>query len=768
MKKIITYISFLAALVIAASCINERISREESDGDGVITLRLQTSAMQTRADDAPTEEDIENAVTHADFFFFSDEAGTDLLYHTRLTVGEGGLTPKGTNTYEYTFDVSSEGNELQKTSYLYVIANYQGTISATDGETTLDDLLGMDIKTDLSDKFSSFVMDSYHMDGEAEKYVYQLKPSKKADEGQFTIGLTRAAAKLVLNINVANSYTDDADNVWEPVTNQMWVNFINARKAGKVVATPVTFDQKANYFTTAQETPTSVTPAPSGFTTWKVGSVYTYPQSYETSDVTAPYFKIFCPWKCEKYNMANFYYKIILPELGSFKRNKIYNLTVNLSTIGGDQDDWALVSDYIYVADWWAPEAIEASFEGAMYLDVPVKYYEIYGVDYIDIPVVSSNDIDVTVVSGRKRNLYQTNESASDAYVTVTPSITNKTKDGFRLTHTLNTDMTSTGFDCTPITYNLTVKHTTGGLSKTVNVTVVQYPSIYAEADPSNGYAYVNSYTRGNNRGGRYSYGDAYNNNSDQIGTMNSGNASNSNYNQYVVTVSVLPEGYKVEGMSEDVVIGDPRGGRLANNYLGYTAGTNGANGASSLTVQANYNAVSSISQNIIAPALRIASSWGATSPILNYDRAEERCASYQENGYPAGRWRMPTIAEIDFLIRLSDYNHIPELFSPSREGTRDYDVYWAGGHYAYGGTPYLNDRQNNANHSQSFVNLSGATQTQADGRNVLRIRVNNQYEYFNTYMRCVYDEWYWSDQKYGNNGQASNAAATQWIGYKF
>ena len=76
-----------------------------------------------------------------------------------------------------------------------------------------------------------------------------------------------------------------------------------------------------------------------------------------------------------------------------------------------------------------------------------------------------------------------------------------------------------------------------------------------------------------------------------------------------------------------------------------------------------------------------------------------------------------------------------------------------------------LNDRQNNANHSQSFVNLNGATSTTQDNRSVLRITVNNRYEYFQTYMRCVYDEWYWSDTKYNNNGQPGNAA-TQWIGY--
>lgn len=758
MKRIFTFISIVAAMVFAASCSQENFRDEASDGP--ITLRLQTAALETRA--AAATEENEFTLTHADFFFFSDEEGTDLLNHTRLEVTEGELVSTGSNLYEYTFGELAEGDPLRAPSYVYVIANYPETITAT----TLEDILALDIKTDLSQAPEYFVMDSY--DSATEGRLTYLKPSQAADSKTYTIGLTRAAAKLTLTINVADSFTDEAGNEWTPETSQMWVNYLYARKNAVVAAEPVAFDAKANYFNTAQETPTSAG-TDEGVTVWTTTPVYTYPVSYETSDVTAPYYKIFCPWKCEKKGLNNFYYKIVLPDLGSFQRNKVYNLTVNLSVIGGTEDDWALVSDHIYVADWWAPEAIETSFEGAMYLDVPVKSYEIYGVDYIDIPVVSSNDIQVLNVTGTKTNLYNGNT------VTVTPSITNVTKEGFRLTHELDDDITSSGFDCTPITYTMTVKHTEGGLSKTVNVTVVQYPSIYAESDLSNssgtgnsqrGYAYVNSYTNSNNHGGRYRNSYAYNNQgtqtANQLGTMNSGSASNSNYNQYVVTVSVLPAGYKVKGLDEDIVIGDPRGGRLSYNYLGYAAGTNGDR---IYTVQDNYNAVSSSTQNVIAPAIRIASSWGATNPILNYDRAEERCASYQENGYPAGRWRMPTVAEIDFLIRLSDYNHIPELFSPEYhtatgggpggQSQAYYDVYWAGGHYGYGGKPYTDQ-----NHTSAAIDLTNATENNS------RLVVGN--ERFVTYMRCVYDEWYWSSQKYGNNGTASNTAATQWIGYIF
>ena len=108
-------------------------------------------------------------------------------------------------------------------------------------------------------------------------------------------------------------------------------------------------------------------------------------------------------------------------------------------------------------------------------------------------------------------------------------------------------------------------------------------------------------------------------------------------------------------------------------------------------------------------------------------------------------------------MINLSDYQHIPELFSPEYHagGQAYYDVYWAGGHYGYGGKPYT-DR----NHSNAAINLSDATENNS------RLVING--ERFQTYMRCVYDEWYWGSTKYGNNGQPTGTAATQWLGYIF
>lgn len=751
MKRIITYISILAAALTAGvSCTREAIDGNQESNE--LTLSFVTEEMSTKVtvnDGTPVAgEGAENTIEYVDYFFFADtDPNSAAIKSGRLSVEE--LTKINDTRYTYRFDTSVSGNEpLRGKTYLYVLVNYPGEVNVS----TMNELLALPISTDFSEEQTSFVMDSY--DNGNVSGLIGLTPTQQNESRTVVVKLARCAAKIILHVDVKNTFTDDAGNLWKPVTSQMWVNFVNARNRTTVDAEAVAFDNKSFYYTSAQNTPTHVTDK-SGYTSWEADAVYTYPQSFTVSDVTAPYFKIFCPWVCDGKGTNNFYYKILLPQLGSFQRNKVYKMTVDLSVIGSTEDDWALATRYIAVADWCLPDVIEATFEGAMYLDVPVRYYEIYGVDDIYIPVLSSNDIQILELTGTKTNLFNGNE------VSVSASTSEVSKEGFKLTHELNTDMTSDGFDCTPITYTMKVKHTEGGLSKTIDVTVVQYPSIYAKADASNGYAYVNSYAYTNRHGGRYEYpGYAYNNRgnstntSDQLGSMNqvgSSSSMNNNTNQYVISVSVLPEGYRVTGMDEDVVIGDPRGGRLTYNYLGYTSGTNGN---VSRTVQANYNAVSPNTQNVIAPAIRIASSWGATTPIRNYDRAEERCASYQENGYPAGRWRMPTIAEIDFLIRLSDYRHIPELFSPEYHSGYNsyYDVYWAGGHYGYGGKPYTDN-----GHTSAYINLTNANESNS------RLVVGN--ERFQTYMRCVYDEWYWSDTKYNNQGQPGTAA-TQWIGY--
>lgn len=122
--------------------------------------------------------------------------------------------------------------------------------------------------------------------------------------------------------------------------------------------------------------------------------------------------------------------------------------------------------------------------------------------------------------------------------------------------------------------------------------------------------------------------------------------------------------------------------------------------------------------KNMIAPKFRIASSYGVTSAISKED-ARKRCATYQEAGYPAGRWRVPTQAEVKYIIQLSAEGKIPRLFGsdPDRFETESSTDYWS----APGYVTTTTNRQG----------TTSVTTSDNDG-NTTR------------YVRCVYDEWYW------------------------
>ena len=85
------------------------------------------------------------------------------------------------------------------------------------------------------------------------------------------------------------------------------------------------------------------------------------------------------------------------------------------------------------------------------------------------------------------------------------------------------------------------------------------------------------------------------------------------------------------------------------------------------------------------------------------------RCESYQEDGYPARRWSLPTKADLEFILYQTNKGRLPDIY-------KDETTYWC----AHGaGTVNGNT-----------VNLNPVTY------------VTNVYS-----TGCVYDEWYWTDK---------------------
>jgi|GEM_PF-2829769 len=107
--------------------------------------------------------------------------------------------------------------------------------------------------------------------------------------------------------------------------------------------------------------------------------------------------------------------------------------------------------------------------------------------------------------------------------------------------------------------------------------------------------------------------------------------------------------------------------------------------------------------KRLIAPSFLLSSAW-ASSGVHSFTVAQKRAATYQEAGFPAGRWRLPTEAEMQFCQYLNDKGIIPAEFG-KEEGT----YYWASSGRAFEAK------------SKTFKsNVSSA------------------------YSRQVYDVWYW------------------------
>jgi hypothetical protein len=116
---------------------------------------------------------------------------------------------------------------------------------------------------------------------------------------------------------------------------------------------------------------------------------------------------------------------------------------------------------------------------------------------------------------------------------------------------------------------------------------------------------------------------------------------------------------------------------------------------------------------NMLAPAYRISTKLGGTEfGNLTESQAKYRCAGYQEDGFPGGRWRIPTMSEIKFIAQLSAKGVFEFMFRGD---------YWSA-------TGVVN------------VNTTSGTVTASTSSTAL--------------LRCVYDSWYWGDEQWNPRTQ--------------
>lgn len=131
--------------------------------------------------------------------------------------------------------------------------------------------------------------------------------------------------------------------------------------------------------------------------------------------------------------------------------------------------------------------------------------------------------------------------------------------------------------------------------------------------------------------------------------------------------------------------------------------------------------------ENFIAPVLRIASSFGKIQTLAKFE-ARRRCASYQEAGRPAGRWRLPTKAEVEYIATLAQDRIIPTLFGVTSTNQDAAAFYWTAT-----GVVMID----------FFFNVSEISDIGDDATNVSATQASN-WKNGTISVRCVYDDWYW------------------------
>ena len=468
---------------------------------------------------------------------------------------------------------------------------------------------------------------------------------------------------------------------------------------------------------------------------------YSYPRKWFYGSEDEPYLKITIPWDRVEYvdgvrkvkQSKQYYYRVYCPGSkgdgigydGEFLRNHWYKVILNVGILGSETDGGEIViQGTYYVADWQEREAAgqggsgegtvndsdkEAEIKGARYLFVNNDKYELYNINELLIPYITSDPCEIVNFRATKMDfsgassVERVSTTQSEWNMTLTP-VTTTTGAHVRFEHILNNDITSNNCDVSNYTITFRIRQISNP-DYYKDITIIQHPAMFI----------MNETNTGSNAKGYVWINGAQNNNSDYwyyvSGKVNS-SGSNSNTNMYVITTTVLDS-------SLDYIIGDPRETTINNLTL------DGNTGARATSVQGTqrrltyYYPTSQSDETIkmVAPSFRIASSYGLCGISTTLDNMKMRCASYQEYGYPAGRWRVPTKAELEYITTLSAKGIIPPLFNTTADGEGRSRYYSA--------------------HGLIKVNGNGT--------------VEDNLEQTTGWVRCVYDEWYWGSDKIAN-----------------
>lgn len=684
----------LVALGCLCACQEDFDNGPLAGDENTWVLNLEATAVQPSRSPGVDEYN-ENKVTSADVFFFNDADGQCIYAQTGLEPVENELRVKLADT------AVSFGNSY----YIYVIANgrayYANVNDASAVGMTIAELQDKRIRTTWKDGYepNGEIEESLLMDGEASVTVSRETPGE--------ISLKRAMAKVALFPSVTTEPIVENGVEYTPIVNAMSVTMVYGVQATNLAG---------DYEVVAEDYVTRMHRAYTQDGTKHV-PFYSYPNLLNTKDRKDSYLILCVPWNMKTATgeePVNYYYRV--PITGSedtpalLERNKYYKVNVNVSVLGSMNPREAVTLDADFIIYDWFDMDISADMNNYKYLVLEEYTSVMNNTNELRMPYVSSSALTMSKTQITKVTYPNYNSNTQGSHTsTVTLDTPEKIQsEGFLLTwnddeliftHPVTTE------DYVPDTITVKVWNDEG-LDATWKI--IQYPAIYIVGD----------YNK-NGANNRFVYGESsgsvYDDDDNSLGGVNNpstSSSSNSNLNQYTIYIT----SFDIEG--SEYAIGDPRSSSV--NNLSLLSKKEDSKGKK---LTHYYPTRQTEVDNVIAPAFKIASSWGVTYDI-SYTEAQRRCASYQENGYPAGRWRVPTEAEIEYIVSLSNRGVIPALFN---------------GRYFASSGRYYDNGYRESGWGGSYIDPSAIGFHDSNG---------NDYA-----VRCVYDVWYWGNEKMSEKG---------------
>lgn len=760
MKNYIIYLISILAVSLLLSC--DRGGEPELKNN---TLRLTLACTDiTRATEDGDDALNENKLTSIDCFFYP--AGADFNTPARAKRSFTSLSASGV----YSTYISFEENEIttifgdltgksSASCLIYVIANRPDGVTLPDGNPTINQLKRLTIESD----FQSYKtpQPSFVMDSKGNDVVSLVVNSNGSKSLSATVPLYRTAAKISFSISgfggtgsggsvVVNGQT------YTPDYSGIYVILDNAVKKSHIGPDVILNSDIENPYCDVggeEEAKKIKMVATDGHAPCTLTMpFYSYPSDWSVNEENDTYISLVVPWKTTISNgdgtttttITPYHYKVPINYDGDkIERNTHYKISVQISVLGTLDPDLAVEIDPSYVIFdclTWKNDEIETTMTDFRYLMVEENSYVMNNVDEIMIPYWSSHPCELTNISIKRLNLKSGN------YDNITSDYTLVLRDGhIRYYRELHNSFSHDEFDFAPYTITFTIQHTTESTRYNETITIKQYPAVYGDYDNNTDYDNDGSSNSNKDKGFAFVNGyqgtesSAANKGQDYFGLINGTSSSTgvSAISMFVFSVS------SVEGTN--YVIGDPREEEVNSSFINEKHGNNNSNSiwveapavgsstsrglqnyyatyvynsgydnrnANSSNIYANNSAAAAAERtyNMIAPKFRIASGYCVMSSFSDennyYHYMKKRCASYQEDGYPAGRWRLPTKAELEFIVDLSNKDKIPTLFNSTIK-------YWC----AHG---YVQVSGGNVNITHAAYVNGGAS------------------------ARCVYDDWYW------------------------